>query len=79
MKIQAVKFRKDGFMTQPFAFGGEDAADKFDANIKYSSGLQNYVIDTGTEVILVDTGLPAGTARASKNSCWSAENLWSTL
>ena len=46
-------------MTQPFAFGGEDGAEKFDANIKYRSGLQNYVIDTGDEVILVDTGLPA--------------------
>ncbi|MBR4597663.1 MAG: MBL fold metallo-hydrolase, partial [Opitutales bacterium] len=65
MKIQAVKFRKDGFMTQPFAFGGEDGTDKFDANIKYSSCLQNYVIDTGTEVILVDTGLPAGTPEES--------------
>ena len=32
MKIQAVKFRTDGFMTQPFAFGGEDGTDKFDAN-----------------------------------------------
>ena len=65
MKIQAVKFRTDGFMTEPFAFGGEDGTDKFDANKKYSSGLQNYVIDTGTEVILVDTGLPAGTPEES--------------
>jgi len=24
MKIKAIKFRKDGFMNQPFAFGGED-------------------------------------------------------
>lgn len=31
MKIKAVKFRNNGFMTQPFAFGGEDGADKFDA------------------------------------------------
>ena len=29
--------------------------------MKYRSSLQNYVIDTGDEVILVDTGLPAGT------------------
>ena len=65
MKIQAVKFRTDGFMTQPFAFGGEDGMDKFDANKKYRSGLQNYVIDTGEEVILVDTGLPAGTPEES--------------
>ena len=65
MKIQAVKFRNNGFMTQPFAFGGEEGLDKFDANVKYASGLQNYVIDTGNEVILVDTGLPAGTPEES--------------
>ena len=58
MKIQAVKFYEKGFMTEPFAFGGEDGPDKFDASKKYRSCLQNYVIDTGSEVILVDTGLP---------------------
>ena len=52
MEIKAVKFRKDGFYTQPFAFGGEEGPEKF---------VQNYLIDTGNEVILVDTGLPAGT------------------
>lgn len=61
MKIQAVKFRKDGYYSQPFAFGGEEGADKFDKNVRYRGSLQNYVIDTGKEVILVDTGLPAGT------------------
>ncbi len=61
MIIKAVKFRKDGFYTQPFAFGGEEGADKFDQNIRYRGSLQNYLIDTGDEVILVDTGLPAGT------------------
>ena len=60
MTIQAVKFRKDGFYTQPFAFGGEEGPEKFDKNIRYRGSLQNYVIDTGTDVILVDTGLPAG-------------------
>lgn len=65
MKIQAVKFRKNGFMNQPFAFGGEESADNFDAKIKYRSCLQNYVIDTGDEVILVDTGLPKGTPEES--------------
>ena len=29
--------------------------------MRYRSGLTNYLIDTGDEVILVDTGLPAGT------------------
>lgn len=35
--------------------------EKFDAGIRYRGSLQNYLIDTGDEVILVDTGLPAGT------------------
>ena len=59
MKIKAVKFYENGFMTQPFALGGEDGMDKFDASVRYRSCLQNYVIDTGKEVILVDTGVPA--------------------
>ena len=60
MEIKAVKFRKDGFYTQPFVFGGEEGPEKFDKNIRYRGSLQNYLIDTGSEVILVDTGLPAG-------------------
>ena len=61
MEIKAVKFRKDGFYSQPFAFGGEEGMEKFDRNVRYRGSLQNYLIDTGDEVILVDTGLPAGT------------------
>ncbi|MBQ7573493.1 MAG: MBL fold metallo-hydrolase [Clostridia bacterium] len=61
MIIKAVKFRKDGFYGQPFAFGGEEGMDKFDNNVRYRGSLQNYLIDTGDEVILVDTGLPKGT------------------
>ena len=61
MDIKAVKFRKDGFYTQPFVFGGEEGVDKFDKNVRYRGSLQNYLIDTGSEVILVDTGIPAGT------------------
>ena len=60
MEIKAVKFRKDGFYSQPFAFGGEEGADKFDPKVRYRGSLQNYLIDTGDEVILVDTGVPAG-------------------
>ena len=59
MEIKAVKFFKNGFMKQPFAFGGEDGMEKFDSSIMYRSCLQNYLIDTGKEVILVDTGLPS--------------------
>ena len=58
MQIKAVKFYEKGFMTQPFAMGGEDGVEKFDAKVRYRSCLQNYLIDTGDEVILVDTGLP---------------------
>jgi glyoxylase-like metal-dependent hydrolase (beta-lactamase superfamily II) len=61
MIIKAVKFRKDGFYTQPFAFGGEEGPEKFNHDIRYRGSLQNYLIDTGKDVILVDTGLPAGT------------------
>ena len=59
MEIKAVKFRKDGFYTQPFVMGGEGG--NYDKNVRYRGSLQNYLIDTGKEVILVDTGIPAGT------------------
>lgn len=58
MKISAVKLFENGYMLQPFAFGGEEGVEKFDPRIRYRSSLQNYVIDTGKEVILVDTGMP---------------------
>ena len=61
MEIKAIKFRKEGFYTQPFVMGGEEGMEKFDKNIRYRGSLQNYLIDTGSEVILVDTGIPAGT------------------
>ena len=67
MEIKAVKFRRDGFYTQPFVFGGEEGPDKFDKNVRYRGSLQNYLIDTGSEVILVDTGIPAGTPEEVPN------------
>ena len=60
IRIKAVKLYDGGFMTQPFAFGGE-GMEGTDPSVKYRSSLQNFVIDTGSEVILVDTGLPAET------------------
>ena len=59
MKIQAVRLYENGYMLQPFAMGGEDM-EGLDPTVRYRSSLQNYVIDTGSEVILVDTGMPDG-------------------
>ena len=58
IRIKAVKLYENGFMTQPFALGGE-GMEGTDPAVKYRSSLQNFVIDTGEEVILVDTGMPA--------------------
>ena len=59
MEIKAIRMFDGGFMTQPFAFGGEEGKEKFDEQIIYRSSLQNFLIDTGEEVILVDTGFKA--------------------
>ncbi len=58
MKISAVKLFDGGFMMKSFACGGglPEGAIKEE---KLRSSLQNYVIDTGKEIILVDTGFPA--------------------
>ena len=60
MKIKAVKLYENGFMTEALAFGGE-GMEGINSAAKYRSSLQNYVVDTGSEVILVDTGMPAET------------------
>lgn len=56
MEIKAIRMFDGGFMNQAFAFGGEAGKDAFDEQIIYRSSLQNFLIDTGEEVILVDTG-----------------------
>lgn len=60
MDIKAIRMFDNGFMTQAFAFGGEEGKEAFDEQIIYRSSLQNYLIDTGDEVILVDTGFENG-------------------
>lgn len=82
MQIKAIQFRKDGFYTQPFAFGGEEGQDKFDHNIRYRGSLQNYLIDTGKDVILVDTGLPAGTPEEvpdEKSAAYTGKDICSYM
>jgi rubredoxin/glyoxylase-like metal-dependent hydrolase (beta-lactamase superfamily II) len=59
--IKAVKLYENGFMTEPFLLGGEDGEGCFDASVRYRSSIQNFLIDTGSEVILVDTGMPSET------------------
>ena len=68
MKITAVKLYENGFMRQPFAFGGEEGPEKFDPSVMYRSSLQNFVIDTGSDVILVDTGMPDGIPDAAPDA-----------
>ena len=75
MQIKAVRSRKDGSYRMPFVMGGEKGADQFDPNIRYRGSLQNDLIDTGKEVILVDTGLPAGTTRSRSRICQTTGNV----
>ena len=46
--IKPVRFTENGFMTEPFALGGE-GAEGLDPAVKYRSCLQNWVIDTGSQ------------------------------
>lgn len=59
MKILAVRLYENGFMTEDFAFGGNTDKSTLDPNKTFPSSLQNFLIDTGSDVILVDTGMPA--------------------
>lgn len=51
MIIKAVKLYENGFMTQPFAFGGE-GAEGTDSSVRYRSSLQNFLIDTAARSFL---------------------------
>ena len=64
--IKAVRMFDHGFMNQSFAFGGEEGKEAFDEQIIYRSSLQNFLIDTGNEVILIDTGFKTGASVPAK-------------
>ncbi len=66
MEIKTIRMFDGGFMNQQFAFGGEEGKAAFDEQIIYRSSLQNFLIDTGGEVILVDTGFKADYAAPAK-------------
>ena len=66
MEIKAIRMYDNGFMNQSFAFGGEEGKGAFDEQIIYRSSLQNFLIDTGSEVILVDTGFKTGMSAPAK-------------
>ncbi|MBR3373408.1 MAG: MBL fold metallo-hydrolase, partial [Bacteroidaceae bacterium] len=68
MEIKAIRMFDGGFMHQSFAFGGEEGKDMFDEQINYRSSLQNFLIDTGKEVILVDTGFKTGYAAPARKA-----------
>ncbi|NKF05659.1 MBL fold metallo-hydrolase [Clostridium gasigenes] len=61
MKIVALEFYKNGHMKEAFAFGGSIEKENISESKRYEASLQNYLIDTGKEVILIDTGLPVET------------------
>jgi len=58
MKVSAVKLFDGGYMMKSFACGGGLPEGSIKEE-KLRSSLQNFVIDTGKEIILVDTGFPA--------------------
>ena len=55
MEIKVVKLYDDGVFAGDFLFGGENKTDG-SPDEKFPASFQNFVIDTGKEVILVDTG-----------------------
>lgn len=61
MRILALEFYKNGRMKESFALGGSLEKEKINMTKEYPASLQNYLIDTGKEIILVDTGLPVET------------------
>ena len=68
MIIKALEFYKNGEMKESFAMGGSMEKNEINENKIYPASLQNYLIDTGDKVILVDTGLPIETPDFKKEA-----------
>ena len=62
-------------MNEALALGGSLEKENINPNKKYPASLQNYLIDTGKEVILIDTGLPVETPDFEKSlmKCYTGE------
>ncbi len=58
MKIKALHTFTGGYMVESFVFGGTRAKEECDGNKKYSYDIISYLIDTGDDVILIDTSFP---------------------
>ena len=69
MEIKAVKFRKDGFYSQPFVMGGEDGAEKYDKNIRYRGSLQKRVIDLNDPPATIPVGEITFKTKSGKYVC----------
>lgn len=67
MEVKVLEFYENGYMKEAFAMGGTMAKEKINEEKIYTSSLQNYLIDTGDKVILVDTGMPVETPDFPKN------------
>lgn len=61
MIIKALEFYVNGEMQESFAMGGTMPKEEINPKRVFPASLQNYLIDTGDKVILVDTGLPIET------------------
>ncbi len=58
MKVKALHTFSGGYMVESFVFGGTRTKAQCDGNKKYSYDIISYLIDTGKDVILVDTSFP---------------------
>ncbi len=58
MKVKALHTFSGGYMTERFVFGGTKRSEQCDNNRTYSYDVISYLIDTGMDVILIDTSFP---------------------